>query len=411
VLWSAVSALLMLVLATQSVVATVSWTAPVKSGPSGGYDYGRALARTVSSTTSYLHEQYTFVNTTNPGVYYRRGNSTGSAWGTPKRMNRSGGYAEHGAIAAAGKDVYVAYEVIGSYAGFVPTDPRSIAIRVNTNHGSSTAWLGSRTLSTVARVGRPSVAATGTYGYAVYTDADSGGIVFASNTGVNAAAVGWVTRNIGLTTREAKNGNGFEGEPVVAAVGALVLVAWISQDGGRIVAKVSTDHGVTWPVGPTTLATAQVWDLSAAAASGRLGLAWAQASGIRARLHRSGAWRSTRSIATFTSTGTYRAGYGTAIALAGTGRVAIAWSACTRTDCSAGSRKGVNVRWRESTDNLSTQKPAVTIASYTAGSARRINDYPSIILTSRPRRYIVYNVANSSLSTFNLLFELGTGTP
>lgn len=405
---SMLSALLMLVLATQGTVAAVTWTAPVKAASSESYTYGKALARTVSGTTSYLHEQYTSVAPTNPGVYYRRGNAAGSTWGTPKRLNPSGGFAEYGAIAGATRYVYVAYQVIGSWDSFDPAAPRSIAVRVNTNHGSSTAWLASKTLSSVTRVGHPAAAAAGAYGYVVYTDANTGDVILASNGGVNSGA-GWTTRTIGSTSREGPNNNGFEGEPVIAAYGASVMVAWVAQDAGTIVARISTDHGVTWPSGPTTLTTAQAWDLSAAAASGRFGLAWAQASAIKARLYTSSTWRTTRTVATFTSTGTYRAGYGTSIGLAGTRRVAVAWSACTRADCSGGSTKGVNVRWRESTDNLSTQKTTVTIASYTSGSTRRINDYPSIILTGTPRRYVLYNVASSTFSTFSLLFELGTG--
>ena len=410
VLFSLLTAMLMLVLATQSTLATVTWKAPVKSSASYGYNYGKALARTVSSTTSYLHEQYTFVNTTNPGVYYRRGSSTGSTWGTAKRLNPAAGFAENGAIAAASKYVYAAYQVVGDWDNFDPTAPRSIALRVNTNHGSSTAWLASKTLSAVTRVGHPSVAATGAYGYVTYTDADTGDIVLARNGGVNNDS-GWTAQNIGFTTRQASNNNGYEGDPVVAAYGALVLVAWIGEDTGKIFGMISTDHGASWPTDATILATAQVWDLSASAASARFGLAWTQASGIKAKLYRSSAWQATKTVATFTSTGSYRAGYGTSISLAGTGRVAIAWSGCTRADCTGGSTKGVNVRWRESTDNLAHQKTTVTVASYTASSSRRINDYPSIVLTSTPRRYVVYNVASATFSTFNLLFELGTGTP
>src|SRR6476469_3998358 len=218
VLFSLLTAMLMLVLATQSTLATVTWKAPVKSSASYGYNYGKALARTVSSTTSYLHEQYTFVNTTNPGVYYRRGNSTGSTWGTAKRLNPAAGFAENGTIAAASKYVYVAYQVVGDWDNFDPTAPRSIAMRINTNHGSSTAWLASKTLSGVTRVGHPSAAAAGSYGYLAYTDADTGDIVFGSNNGVNTDA-GWTAQTIGTTARQAANNNGAEGDPVVAAYG------------------------------------------------------------------------------------------------------------------------------------------------------------------------------------------------
>jgi hypothetical protein len=69
-LFAGLSALLMLVLSTQSTLAAVSWTSAVKSSPSYAYNYGQGLAKTTStaSGTTYLHSQYTYLNTTIPGV-------------------------------------------------------------------------------------------------------------------------------------------------------------------------------------------------------------------------------------------------------------------------------------------------------------------------------------------------------
>ena len=88
-LFAGLSAMLMLVLSTQSTLAAVSWTSAVKSSPSYAYNYGAGLAKTTStvSGTTYLHSQYTYVNTTNPGVYYRRGSAGATTWGTAKRLN------------------------------------------------------------------------------------------------------------------------------------------------------------------------------------------------------------------------------------------------------------------------------------------------------------------------------------
>ena len=104
-----VCALLALLLSSQATLASVSWTSTHSTSPAYTHNFGSGLARTTKSTTSYLHVQYTDTDVAKPGVYYRRGNATGTTWGTPKRLNPSGGYAEHGAIAAAGRYVYVVY--------------------------------------------------------------------------------------------------------------------------------------------------------------------------------------------------------------------------------------------------------------------------------------------------------------
>jgi hypothetical protein len=410
VLVSVTSALLAILLASQSTLAATTWTSAVKSAPSYAYNYGAGLARTVSSTTSYLHTQYTYVNTANPGVYYRRGSASGASWATPKRLNPSTETAENGAIAAASKYVYVAYQHTNGYDNYDPSAQRQLRIRVNTNHGSSTAWLANKTWDAPNRVGHPSVAASGSYGWVAYTDADTGDIVVANNMGVNSNDAGWVATNVGTTTKEAPDPtDGKEGYPVVAASGATVMVAWVAASTGAIWAKISTDHGNTWPADPVQLTSAYAWDLSASAASGRFGVAWAQDTGIKVKLYRNGAWQPTKTVASFSATGTWRAGYGTSVALAGTGRVGVAWSACSRIDCSASSSgtKGVSVRWRESSDNLSTWKSAETIGSFTYSSSRRNNDYPSAVFVNTPKRFITYNIANYNYSAYTIVVEVG----
>ena len=409
-----ISAMLMLVLSTQSTLAAVSWTSAVKSSPSYAYNYGQGLAKTTStvSGTTYLHSQYTYVNTTNPGVYYRRGSAGATTWGTAKRLNPSGEFAENGVIAAADKYVYVAYQKINGWEQYNAADQRPLKVRVNTNHGSSTAWLSTKTWEAPFRVGRPAIAANGSWAYLAYTDAETGDIVVARNGGSNSEDAGWVAGNVGTTANNAANpDNGRDGYPVIAATGATVLVAWISGDGSTISAKVSTDHGNTWPDDATTITSSEVWDLSAAGSSGRVALAWAQDSGIKARQYRNAEWGSTKTVATFSSTGTYKTGYGPSITMAGTARVGVAWSSCTRSDCSASSTKGVNVRWRESTDNMANWKSPALIASYTASTSRRINDYPTAIISSKPTRWIMYNVLSASQSTYSLVVEVGRGTP
>jgi hypothetical protein len=406
-------AALAILLAAQSALAAVTWTPATGVGPTYSTNFGLGLARTVTASSAFLHSQYTYDGGTRAGVYYRRGNAAGSSWSTAKRLNPATSNAERGAIAAAGHYVYVAWTTgYHGSPGYDPAAPRRSRVRVNTNHGSSTAWLPTLAMDAFLRSGRPAVAASGTYVYVVVTDADTGAIHLLTNNGVNSPDIGWLGTQVGTTTRKsAVTGDGFEGQPVVAALGSRVLVAWIASDTGGIVAKISTNRGHTWPDKATTLTTAQAWDPSAAADTGRFGVAWAQASGIKARLHTSGAWRSIRTVSIFRTTATYKAGYGTAIAFAGSARVGVAWSACTAGSCTGGASKGVDARWRESANNGGTWNGAVTIASHTYGSSRRVNDFPSVVMTDAPTRFVTYNTFNATWSSYRVVIEVGRGTP
>ena len=386
-LLSVAAGLLMVLLASQSAFAAVTWTKPVNAGPPYSWNLGRGLAMTETSSKTYLHVQYEDDGHAHAGIYYRRGNASGTSWGAAKRLNPGSGDAEYGAIAAASKFVYVVYTT-GAHAqpGYDPTDPRRLRVRINTNHGSSSAWLPAKTMDTFTHNGRPSVAASGKHAYVAVTDADSGAIHILHNNGVNVADIGWTGRHIGDTTRLAVSApdDGFEGSPVVAADGARVLVAWLDNDAGTILAKVSTDHGTTWPDDPTVLSTADARGMSAAGDDGRFAVSWAQDEGVRVRLRRNGDWGPTRRVASFGASATYRNGYGTAVALAGSSRVGVAWSACTRASCGGSSSQGVDVRWRESANNGGAWKDPVKIASHNADNHQRINDYPSVVMTDSP---------------------------
>jgi hypothetical protein len=411
-LLSVLAGVLMLLLASQTALAAVSWTKPVGVGPQYSWNTGRGLARTVSSSTSYLHVQYEDDGHAHVGVYYRRGNAGGTAWGTARRLNPPGEHAEAGAIAAASKYVYVVYRDHSHLTNdYDPAGPRGIHVSINTNHGSSTAWLTTKNFEAPTRAGRPAVAATGSYAYVAFTDADNGNVVLAKNGGTNVEDAGWTAGNVGVTTRvSTSTGDGFEGNPVVAASGALVMVAWIDSDDGTIKAKVSTDHGATWPDTASTLSAGQVYGLSAAGLGSRLALAWATPSSIRVRVY-AGAWGPARTLASFSPTGTWRNGYGTSVALAGTSRVGVGFSACTRASCAGSSTQGVDVRWRESTNNGSTWKSTVTIASHKTAKSTRISDNPSVVMTDSPKRFMTYNTASASFSTYRLVIEVGSGKP
>jgi hypothetical protein len=415
------AALLALILSSQATLAAVTWSSPVSAGPTYSWNFGQGLARTKSGTTSYLHTQYTtdfvsgeFATDSGPflGVYYRRGNSTGTSWAGTKRLNPANEHAANGALAAAGPNVYVAFSKVSHiFDAYDPADPRPVRVAINTNFGLSDGWLSTKNFDAPARVDRPAIAAAGPWAYVVFTDADTGDIHFTTNNGANSEDVGWLGSVVGTTTRQADNPHdGLAGMPVVGAVGDRVMVAWISSDGGGIKAITSTDNGDTWST-PTTVSSAQVWDLAAAGDGTRMALTWANSTSIKVKLFTGSGWQPTRTVATFSSAATYKVGYGPAVALTGSTRVGVAWSACTRSDCSAGSTRGVNLRWRESSNNGADWKSTVTLATYTSSSSKRFNDYPSVVMTSTPRRYVLYNTASSSFSTYKTVLEVGSGTP
>ena len=303
-LLSVVAGVLMLLLASQTALAATTWSKPMGVGPQSSWNSGRGLARTVSSSTSYLHVQYEDDGQAHVGIDYRRGNAAGTAWGTAKRLNPSGEDAEAGAIAADSSYVYVVYRDHSHIASdYDPAAPRGIHVAINTNHGSSSAWLTTKNFEAPTRAGRPAVAATGSYAYVAFTDADTGNIVVAGNGGANVEDAGWTAGNVGATTRmSTSTGDGFEGNPVIAASGALVMVAWIDSDAGTIKGKISADHGQTWPDTASTLSSEPSYGLSATALGRRLALAWATPTNIRVRVYYIG-WGPARRIAAFSPTG------------------------------------------------------------------------------------------------------------
>ena len=203
-LLSVVAGVLMLLLASQTALAAVTWSKPVGVGPQSSWNSGRGLARTVSSSTSYLHVQYEDDGQAHVGIDYRRGNAAGTAWGTAKRLNPSGEDAEAGAIAAESKYVYVVYRDHSHLANdYDPAAPRGIHVAINTNHGSSTRLADDQELRG-ADPGRPArrsprPGATRTSRSRTRTPATSSSPATAAS---NVEDAGWTAGNVGVTTRE-----------------------------------------------------------------------------------------------------------------------------------------------------------------------------------------------------------------
>jgi hypothetical protein len=412
--------LLCLLVSSQTVLASVSWHTVHSVSPGSSWNDGLSLARTTTSTASYLHAVYATdvvngqpVSDSGPraGVYYRRGTSSGSSWGTPKRINGNGTHADHPAIATAGKYVYVAYETIGSWDAYDPSAPRVVELRLNSNHGASGAWQARRQFSSVSgRVDRPSIAAAGAYMYMAYTDADTGDIVVGRSYKLYLPDSGGLARNVGTTTNlQDEPDDGYAGWPVIAGAGSNVVVAWVADASGAIKVRTSTNHGNTWSSVRTLVGSGGA-SPAVSAAGGRLAVSWVDtaARALRLKVWSSGSWHTTRTVATYSPTRTYKAFGASAIALAGAKTVGVAWVACRQADCSASSTTGVDVRWRESSDNGKTWKHVHGVASYTDGSARRINDDPSVVLAGTSKRYVTYNTTSASGGSSRVRIRVGS---
>ena len=399
----------------ESAFAAVDWGPTRQVSSSFSYNFGGGLARSTKSTTSYLHAAYTsvkvggeFVTDDGPfaGVYYRRGNTSGSDWGTAKRLNPKSEHADGGVVVASGRVIYAAYVTYGHWFDYDPAEPRPITLRINSNHGGSAAWL-SRTLAFATRVDRPMLAPWGTRGVLLtYTDADTGDIILVQCGDLSAEASGCAAGTVGTTTNGEGSENGFVGLPVVAASGDTIAVAWFDGSGG--ISVVTKEGGDAWS-DPAALTANQSGDLSATAKDGRFAFAWMEAAGVKVRLWTSAAGLgTTRTAASFSGTGTYKNGYSTAVALAGTSTVGVAFGACRRADCTGSSSTGVDLRWRQSGNDGSTWGAASTVGSYSVSSERRMNDYASVVMTSAKKRYVMFNIGNPSFEKFRVVLRVGT---
>ena len=411
-------ALVALLLTASTALGSVTWTSPVAAARASTFNFGTGLARTVSGTTPYLHIEVgsdviggVRADDDGPyaGVYYRRGNAGGTTWGTLKRVSPSTQHAYQGAIAASGAHVYVTWMTLAHLTAYDPAEVRTLGFRANDNHGSSAAWRAPVALTTSGRINNPNVAAAGSHVYISYTDSDTGSIMLWSSPDYGTT---WSSTTLGSTSME--NGDaGFAGWPELAASGSTVAVAWINQVYGETMFTVSADAGQTFSP-PAQVGVGPVFSLGIAAKGDRIALAMASEAGSSLYLWQAGSWKRERGFASHDPSGTsrYKAAYGLAVALSGTSTVAVAWSACRRTSkCTAGSTYGVDLLWRESSDNLKSLKATVAVALYSAGSTRRYNEFASVLMPSPSRRLITYTSSPASGATSRLYIEIGKGTP
>ena len=390
-------------------VSKVAW-ATTRSGPSYSYNLGQSLARTVSSSATYLHATYTtdrvsgaWVDDNGPyaGINYVRTSNRGSTFTTPKRLNPSKQHGSRGSVAASGKYVYATWVSTTRWIAYRPTAPRVLYLRRNSNHGAKTSWNTTKRLTSLSgRVDFPTVAASGANVYVVYTDSATGSVKIKIS---RDRAATWKTVTLGSTAWSTTSGR--YGIPRIAASGNTVVVAWLSNSSGTVKARVSTDAGRTWSA--TGGLTGSSTDIPAVAALGaRAAVAWTDGSSAVVRTWTAGAWSSPRSTgrpAVFTHS------YGAAIALSGSAGIGVAWTGCVTTCETWRSTTRANLVWSESRDGGASWFAGQVIGSSSASSARRYNDYPSVLWPSATVRHVLWNAGTAGTNAYRIVLRTGTG--
>jgi hypothetical protein len=389
----------------------LSWEPQLSVGPFGGWSYDENLARTVASGTHWLHTVRSRYTSTQ-AIEYQRSNNAGASWtaATPKRLNASSHHGEFAAVAASGSYVYT------TWMRFSPSSAaRSVYFRRSSAHGASGWSSAVARTSTSGRVDGPSIAATGNKVYLAYTDSNTGAIRIqrSTNNGTD-----WVSLpSPGTTTATAGSGGGLGrwGNPEIAAVGTKVIVVWRASNTGSLKARISTNSGSSWQAAVTLDSNAT--DLAVAAAGSRLAAGWTDAGAMRSKVWNNGTWQTTRTVGTVSSSGTYKVAYSPAIALVGTGGLDVAWSACKTSGCGGSSSgSGINLLWRESTNNGSTWKAAAAIiANSTESGNRRINDGADIERVSTTVRHVMFtgwtlNSAGTEVTASQMHLRTGRGS-
>ncbi len=391
----------------------LSWGSTTKAGPAYTWTSGNALARTVQSGTQRLHAAYVtdrisgaWAKDGGPyaGVYYTR-STTGTTWSSPKRLNPRSQHALRFGLASAGSRVYAVWASQTKVVRYAPAAPRVLYVRVNTRHGSGTAWKSAvRLTSTSGRVDYPTIAATGYDVHIAYTDANTGSVKVASSRDRGAT---WAKRGVGATTRTgASVADGKASWPVIAASGSTVAVAWLADGAGTIALSVSTNHGVTWTT-PEIVGSESNGGLSVAVRGSRIAVAWTTGDDVVVRVRTVGTWADPVVVASV-GDDTSTSPYGPSVSLQDPSRVAVVWAEET-----GSVTQGLNwaaLRWAESANGGSLWFATQTLAATTT-STRRINDWPSVVWPSASVRYVAWNGWTPGTTSYRQYLRKGSGSP
>jgi hypothetical protein len=427
---AALAATLALVLASPAHATLSSWGRQADLPRPYSWNYGNALDATGSAGTSGFRLTDVFVSdATVPQAVYATSSHDGRAWSRARRLSGTDVNAENPTVAAAGGTL-----IAGWMTGLSPYDPvgaaRRVQVAVSPDRGrtwgtpTSISPRGGAVDYPVVAAGRSSFGPINLY--AVWVDAETGRVRFRERSGGS----GWSPPiSIGATTR--KTATGYSGFANVAAVGDLVVVAWIADADGTVKAR-AVDLAASGS--PTAPADRDRWGDRTAMAEP---VALAQHGYPVVSSSRSVpgvatiAWNTTTSHVFATVTGetidpapttiwddgsagghTYTGGYATTVEPAPGGFVAM-WAACRDTalvhDCNVRKAEArVDLLGATSADGTTFTAPSIVAGAGVAG--QRINDAPSIVATS-DHVYVQYDGSTSNRSAYDVFARVATGSP
>lgn len=418
-----VAAALSLVLATAAWAAT--WYAPTDTthtvGGNYSWNYGSSLGETDSGN---LHIAYVtdkipgkgWVTDAGPyqGVYYTRSLDGGTTWTKAKRLNKGTQHGDRSALTAEGDCVYATWVSVASYDAYDPAAPRALWFRSNCVDGDPLSWNPAMRLSGgTGRVDYPVVAADGTNVYVIYTNSGNGKVMFKRSTDNGAT---WSTSPLATVTRLDFDdpAEGFGAWPGICAGEGEVGTLWLQNPAGKLVARVSTDGGATFG-GVTTLEAGNAganhnWGQCDISSDGKIAFAWTNPTALKVGVYDTGVYGAGVTVATFSSGGTYKGGYGPAPAWSpDASKLGVAWGDCRTAGCDYFSNSDrVDLSWSESADGGATWGARELLATSTVAT-KRINDYPSVLWLDGTTRLVHYNGWNANYSNYRLYLQVGTG--
>jgi hypothetical protein len=415
-------------MASSAHAAISPWGSQADLPRPDSWNYGNALEATGSAGRFRLTDVFVS-DATVPQAVFATSSHDGATWSRARRLSPAGVNAENPTLAAAGGTL-----IAGWMTGFSPYDPvgapRRVQIVVSSDRGAT--WGTPRSLSPRGgAIDYPVVAAARTsFGpvnlYAVWVDADTGRVTFRERSGGS----GWSSPiSIGATSR--KTSTGYSGFANVAAVGDLVVVAWIGDGDGTVKAR-AIDLSVSGS--PTAAADRDRWG-ARTTMSRPLSLAQHGYPVVSSNRAVPGvvtvAWNTKVSQVFATVTGqtidadpvtiwddgsaggrTYTGGYATTVEPAPGGFVAM-WAACRDTslrhDCKVGKADArVDLLVATSVDGSTFTAPSVVAGA--GRPAQRINDAPSIVATT-DHVYVQYDGYTPNRSRYDVFARFATGAP
>src|SRR5436190_1641658 len=395
------------VLALQAASAPFSWD-PGKSLATAG---GRLLSAWASDCPPPSGACATD-RSPKMGVFVQRSPSGAvpAAWGKPKRVSPGDVQAERPSIAADGNLAVVGWVSQTSYLHYSPIARRSFWIRISTDHGAT--WRVRRRLSAFdGRVDYPRLAVDGHEIFAVWTNANTGAIRFATTKDLGAT---WSKRTV-ATTSSVSDGSreGFAGLPDIGVSGTNVAVVWFADERGAQQVALSSAGGtdLTSSTPPTTLVGSSPNDgqrYAGAAGSTtpgdpRVAVAFTTPSKLLVRVWDGVTLGPQLSVASFpTAIGgvMYAGGYGPAVLPTGSDGLVVAFAACRRRfkvsdPCNpTGGAARIDVVSGDSADGGANWGSFLRLADATK-APYRINDEPSLALTN-DRKRIAFDSYQSS---------------